>query len=125
MKEFDVETGDVSVGSSPNNRTPPLRVLPPPELVAIARPRHAKPDRVRNPKGRKRLITFIALEFSAALLLVALLLVGTSQAFAQPELTTSFIIGIVAAASLLVAIPVIFFGLPRQRYPYRRRRPGG
>jgi len=71
---------------------------------------------------RKRFLNFVLLESSAIALLILLLVAGTSQWFAQPGLTRAFLIGIVAMASVVAIIPVIFYGLPRQRYRYSRRR---
>lgn len=76
----------------------------------------------RSRKSRKKFARFITLEASALIVLVLALFAGTSQSFAQPSLTLVFEITIGAAVLAVAVFPVIFYGLPRSQYRYRRRR---
>ena len=99
--------------------SPTFKVVPypPPAAVSIV---ESTERQSRSRKRRKRLIRFIKLEASALTILVVALFAGTSQSFAQPSLTLAFEITIGAAVVAAAVIPVIFYGLPRPQYRYRR-----
>ncbi|HEY6071591.1 MAG TPA: hypothetical protein VIU85_09475, partial [Chthoniobacterales bacterium] len=76
----------------------------------------------KSRRRRKRLLTFIVLEFSALCLLVLLMIFGTSERYSQEELTRPFLIAILLTATAVAIIPVLFYGIPRQKYGSRSRR---
>jgi len=123
MDKRGLEPVEVSFAEKPLQTcaAPPLRVLPPPSAVAI-RSEETKPVHVRTRRRSRRVLNFIVLELSALALLTIILLVGTSRTLARPGLTLPFTAAIIVAGTLVVAVPVFFFGLPRQRSPYHRRR---
>ena len=112
-RTVDLETADVSLASFRADATAAPNPIPCPAPVVL-------PSKYRH--RRKRLLPFLVLEITAVTLLIVLLLAGTSSEFAQPTLTRPFLIAIFIAASLVVIIPVVFYGRLRQRYTYRDRR---
>jgi hypothetical protein len=116
-----VETDAVVMESQlATDDSPVFKVVayPPTAAVSIVEPGERQS---RSRKGRKKFVRFIKLEAAALVVLVLALFAGTSQSFAQPSLTSAFEITIFAAALAAALIPVIFYGLPRQKYRYRGR----
>jgi hypothetical protein len=73
-------------------------------------------------KRRRKLALFIILE-TIGLLFLALALTGaTSQFVRQAGLFPVFNLALIPAGLAVVVIPVIFFGMIRQKYRYRARR---
>jgi hypothetical protein len=101
--------------------SPSFKVVPYPPTAAASIVETAE-RQSRSRKSRKKFARFITLEASALIVLVLALFAGTSQLFAQPSLTLAFEITIAAAVAAVAIIPVIFYGSPRARYRYRRRR---
>lgn len=120
---LDFDSEDVSIADSPApiEDSPVFKVVPYPSSAAVSIV-EATQWQSSGGKGRKKFARFIALEASALIVLVLALFAGTSQSFAQPSLTSAFEITIGAAVVAVAIIPVIFYGSPRARYRYRRRR---
>jgi hypothetical protein len=76
----------------------------------------------KNRRRRKRFLNFILLELSALCLLVLLMIFGTSERYSQEQLTRPFLIAILLTATAVAIIPVLFYGIPRQKYGSRSRR---
>ena len=120
---LDFDSEDVSIADSPapTEDSPVFKVVPYPSSAAVSIV-EATQRQGRSGKSRKKFARFITLEASALIVLVLALFAGTSQSFAQPSLTLVFEITIGAAVLAVAVFPVIFYGLPRSQYRYRRRR---
>ena len=121
QRAFDLEKEEVSLSSSESGLTNSPKIIRYPALVTVPTVR-AKTDSGKQHRRRsKRFRMFVILELSAIVLLVLVLMAGTSRQFAQPALTMPFTIAILVIASAVAIIPVIFYGPTRQRYRYHRR----
>jgi predicted lysophospholipase L1 biosynthesis ABC-type transport system permease subunit len=110
------------VGASAAIQDPPSsKIVPYRPLVSVPFA-EGRVLQTRTRKRRERLLTFIKLEGAACVVLVLLLVAGTSQRFAQADLTLAFEIGILVAASAVAIIPAIFYGPTRPKYRGRRYR---
>jgi hypothetical protein len=120
---LDFESEDVSIADSPapTEDSPVFNVVPYPSTAAVSIVETTE-RQSRSRKRRRKFARFITLEASALVILVLALFARTSQLFAQPSLTVAFEITIGAAVVAVAVIPVIFYGLPRSQYRYRRRR---
>ena len=125
QRAIDLGSEKVSLSSAESELTNSSNVIRYPALIAIP-PVQVKIDSGQDRRRRsKRFRTFIVLEIFAVILLVLVLVAGTSREFAQPALTMPFTIAILVAASAVAIVPVIFYGSTRQRHRYHRRSPPG
>jgi hypothetical protein len=120
-RAFDFHTVDVSIVDPPVDHSP-TNLIAHPRLVTFPTADPVGPPPRKKQRRRKRLLHFILLESSALALLILSLIAGTSEWFAQPEFTRLFLIVVISMATAVAVIPVLFYGLPRQRYRYYRRR---
>ena len=113
----DVEPASF-VDAPPVQSTPGSNIIAYPSVASVP---IVDPKQSRARKHRRRLALFIKLETIALFFLVLSLSGATSKIIRDAGFTLPFQIGMIASAFVVTIIPVIFFGLPRQKYRYRAR----
>ena len=73
-------------------------------------------------RSRRKFVTFLLLESLALVLLARIATLALSERYAQESLTALFRDATIALAVLVVVLPVLFYGLPREKYRSRRYR---
>jgi hypothetical protein len=98
-----------------------VNIIAYPSAVAPARIVAMRPQEHRTRRRREKFRRFIRREAAALFFLVFFLAGVHNRSIVELGLSSAFFAGIVVACLAAVGIPVLFYGLPRQKYGYRRR----
>jgi len=118
---FDIKEAPDFVESAPPVQkldVPKIIVYEPPGGFPVSVPKRSS----EKERRRRKLGRFIKLETVALVFLVITLAGATSEPLQKLGLEPMFQVGIFVSALAVALVPVILYGLPRQRYGYRSRR---
>ena len=104
---------------APMQATSKIVVFGPAVSPTICPPRRASEKERRR---RAKLHRFIWREAIAGFFLIFFLSGAHNRSVVELGLSSAFVTGVVIACLAVVGIPVIFYGLPAEKYRYRERR---
>src|SRR5438477_585605 len=120
---FDIKEEPPFVESIPQVQAldvPKIIVYEPAAPLPVSTPKRSSEKEGRR---RRKLIRFVKIESVALFFLVLTLAGAASEPLRKLGLEPMFQVGIFASALAVALVPVILYGLPREKYRYRSRRP--